>query len=99
MHTVTLDGKEYILRCDVNAYEEIVAKHGDIKTATNIQDGDAAGKVVFLLTTLINEHLMYLGERELLTEKRVSMLLYPRDVSKVYEAVMEEINEAFAPKN
>lgn len=99
MHTVTLDGKEYILRCDVNAYETIVAKHGDIKTATNIQDGDAAGKVVFLLTTLINEHLMYLGDRELLTEKRVSMLLYPRDVSKAYEAVMEEINEAFAPKN
>lgn len=99
MHTVTIDGKEYILRCDLNAYEEIVAKYGDLRTATTITEEDAAEKVVYLLTTLINEHHQYIGEKELLTEKMVSRMLYPVDVMRVYEAIMTEINDAFAPKN
>lgn len=99
MHTITIDGKEYILRCDLNAYEEIVAKFGDLKTATTITEGDAAKKVVYLLTTLINEHYLFIGEKDFLTEKRVSMLLLPSDVMRAYEAVMEAINDAFAPKN
>lgn len=100
MHTITIDGTEYILRCDINAYEEIVGKYGDLKTATEIAGrDDAHKKLVFLLTTLINEHRLYTGERELLTGKRVSMMLLPGDVNRAYIAVMEAINDAFAPKN
>lgn len=99
MHTVKIDGMEYILRCDLNAYEEIVSKYGDLRTATTITEEDAAKKVVYLLTTLINEHYQYIGEKELLTEKRVSRMLYPGDVTRVHETIMAEINDAFAPKN
>lgn len=99
MKSITIDGQEYILRCDLNAYEEIVAKYGDLKAATSVTEEDVAEKVVYLLTTLINEHYLYVGEKNLLTEKKVSMMLFPSDVMRAHEAVMGAINDAFAPKN
>ncbi len=99
MKSITIDGQEYILRCDLNAYEEIVAKYGDLKTATSVTEEDVKEKVVYLLTTLINEHYLYVGEKNFLTEKRVSMMLFPSDVMRAHEAVIEAINDAFAPKN
>lgn len=99
MKSITIDGQEYILRCDLNAYEEIVSKYGDLKTATSVSEEDAKEKVVYLLTTLINEHYLYVGEKNFLTEKRVSMMLFPSDIMRAHEAVIEAINDAFAPKN
>lgn len=98
MNTITLEGKEYILRCDLNAYEEIAAKYGDIDTAANLKD-DTTGKMKALLTILINEHYYYVGAAERITEKQIGAMLTPGDTARVYKALMETINEAFAPKN
>lgn len=98
MHTVTLDGKEYILRCDVNAYEEIVGKYGDLREAVNMDTGEME-KLKFLTALFINEHNYFTGDTERFTEKQIGAMMMPHERAAVYRVIMETVNDAFAPKN
>lgn len=98
MHAVTIGGVEYCLRCDVNAYEEIVGKYGDLKEALNMESGDV-GKLKFLTALFINEHNYFIDSPERVTEKQIGARMMPHERAAVYTAIMETVNDAFAPKN
>lgn len=98
MHTVTIGGKEYVFRCDVNAYEEIIGKYGDLKEAVNMETGETE-KLKFLTALFINEHNYFTGNSERVTEKQVGAMMLPFERAGVYKAIMETVNDAFAPKN
>ena len=58
MYTVTIGGCEIGLRCDLNAYEEIVEKYGSIEEAVKISEDtkDNIKRLKFLTAIFANEH-------------------------------------------
>ena len=101
MQTVEIGGQEYVLRCDLNAYEEIIERYGDLAMATAMTDDEREnmGKLKFLVATFINEHYAFCRKSERVTEAEVGRMMLPGERSKVFRRVIETINEAFAPKN
>ncbi len=101
MQTVEIGGTEYILRCDLNAYEEIIEKYGDLPTATAIGENELENmeKLKFLTATFINEHYAFCRKQERVTEAEVGRMILPGERAKVFRKLIETINEAFAPKN
>ena len=101
MQTVEIGGQEYVLRCDLNAYEEIIERYGDLPTATAMGDDEREnmGKLKFLLATFINEHYAFCRKPERVTEADVGRMMMPGERAKVFRKLIEAINEAFAPKN
>ena len=101
MQTVEIGGQEYVLRCDLNAYEEIIERYGDLPTATAMGDDERENmeKLKFLLATFINEHYAFCRKSERVTETDVGRMMMPGERAKVFRKLIETINEAFAPKN
>ena len=101
MQTVEIGGNEYILRCDLNAYEEILGRYGDLPAATSMGEDERENmaKIKFLAATFINAHNAFCRKPERVTEKGVGALILPGERTKVFLALIETINEAFAPKN
>lgn len=101
MHTVTLDGREYRLRCDINAYEEIIGRYGTMTEAVKQSEDEMKNleRIKFLLAVMINEQHYYDGTPERVTEKEIAARMMPGDYTKALTAVISCANEAFAPKN
>lgn len=97
MHTVTLDGKEYILRCDLNVAEQIEEKYGSL-TGLRKQNGSAA-VLKFLTAAMINEHYKYTGSPDRVTEDFVGARLTMADRVPVMNTVLVCLGESITPKN
>lgn len=97
MHTVTLDGKEYILRCDLNVAEQIEEKYGSL-TGLQKQNGSAAA-LKFLTAAMINEHYKYTGSPDRVTEDFVGARLTMADRLPVMNTVLACLGESITPKN
>lgn len=97
MHTVTLDGKEYILRCDLNVAEQIEEKYGSL-TGLQKQNGSAAA-LKFLTAAMINENYKYTGSPDRVTEDFVGARLTMADRVPVMNTVLECLGESITPKN
>lgn len=97
MHTVTLDGKEYTLRCDLNVAEQIEEKYGSLGGLQK-QNGSASA-LKFLTAAMINEHYKYTGSSERVTEDFVGARLTMADRVPVMNAVLACLGESITPKN
>lgn len=97
MHTVTLEGKEYILRCDLNVAEQIEEKYGSL-TGLQKQNGSAAA-LKFLTAAMINEHYKYTGSPDRVTEDFVGARLTMADRVPVMNTVLACLGESITPKN
>ena len=97
MYTVTLDGKEYLLRCDLNVAEQIEEKYGSL-SGLQKQNGSAAA-LKFLTAAMINEHYKYAGSPDRVTEDFVGARLTMADRVPVMNAVLACLGENIAPKN
>jgi cell division protein ZapA (FtsZ GTPase activity inhibitor) len=101
MNTVTLDGKEYRIRCDVNAYEEILEKYGSLSEALKQSENEKENleRLKFVLAVMINEQLYCDGAQERVTEKEVGSKILPGEYAKTVAAVYGCVNAAFTIKN
>ena len=101
MNTVTLDGKEFRIRCDVNAYEEILEKYGSLGEALKQSENEKENleRIKFVLAVLINEQLYCDGSAERLTEKEVGAMILPGEYARTVAAVYACVNAAFTIKN
>ena len=97
MHTIILEGKEYILRCDLNVVEAIEAKYGGIEAVYG-RAGEIS-VVKYLVSAMINEHYYAVQSPVRLTENRVGMLMTEADVLPVMREVLAELSDCVAPKN
>ena len=95
MHTITLDGREYVLRCDLNVVEKMNEKYGDISEfkACDIADVKEAAAL------MINEHFYYTGSAETVTPNYIGARINAGDYRKLCEAVFGALNEGMTAKN
>lgn len=97
MHTITLDGREYILRCDLNVIEEIEKKYGSIGVV--YEKSGEISCVKFLVAVMINEHFYAIGSAERVTEGRVGVFMTAADMIPVMRVVLNALGECVTPKN
>lgn len=97
MHTVTIGGKEYILRCDLNVVEQIEEKLGSIEEAR--RNSGSASVLKFLVTAMINEHFNFVGSPERVTENFVGTHMTVSDRVPAMSAVIACFAESFESKN
>lgn len=97
MHTVTLEGKEYILRCDLNVAEQIEEKFGSLGELQ--KNSGSAAALKFLTAAMINEQYKYTGSSERVTEDFVGARLTLADRVPVMNAVLACLGGSIAPKN
>lgn len=96
MHTITLDGHEYILRCDLNVIEKIHAKYGN-----SLEEFSKAGAEGIKTTVawMINEQNLYTGSRETVTPEWVGARIMPHELKKIAAGVVSCISDSITPKN
>lgn len=101
MQTVMIGGNEYALRCDLNAYEEILGRYGSIEEAVKVGDDTAENlqRIKFLTAVFMSEHNAFVGDHKRFTEAEIGRMMVPGEQNAVYRKLIETINEAFAPKN
>lgn len=97
MRTITLEGHEYILRCDLNAVEEIEHKYGSIGVV--YEKNNEISCVKFLTALMINEHFYAIGSAERITEGKVGTLMTAADIIPVMREVLGALTECVTPKN
>lgn len=97
MHTVTIGGKEYILRCDMNVVEQVEEKLGSIEEAK--RKSGSANVLKFLVTAMINEHFNFVGSPERITENFVGAHMMVSDRIPAMSAVVACFAESFESKN
>lgn len=95
MHTIMLDGREYILRCDLNVIEKMNEKYGDISEFK----ADDIAEVKEAAAMMINEHFYYTGSAETVTPDFIGSRLFARDYKNLCEAVFDALNEGLKSKN
>ena len=95
MHTITLEGQEYVIRCDINVLEKINAKYGDIDKMIDCGfEGlkDAAA-------WMINEHKYYAGENGVtVTPNWIGARLDCAGYTDVCHSVISAIADCLKPK-
>ena len=97
MNTITLEGREYMLRCDLNVVEQIEAKYGTIQAAYE-KCGEIAS-IKFLTALMINEHFYATGSPERITEGAVGAKMSVADAPPVVREVLAALTECVTPKN
>ena len=97
MHTITLEGKEYILRCDLNVAEQIEERFGSLGELQ--KNSGSASALKFLTAAMINEHYKYTGSSERVTEEFVGARLTLADRVSAMNAVLACLGGSIAPKN
>jgi hypothetical protein len=95
MNTISLDGKEYILRCDINVLEQINTKYA---TPEKLLEKGIEG-IKDVTAWMVNEHYYYIGERERVTPEFVGSRLKYAEYSDVCKAVIAELAECMKVKN
>lgn len=96
MHTITLDGKEYIIRCDLNVIEKIYGKYNN-SLETFLESGIEGIKAA--VAWMINEHNIYIGNHENVTPEWVGARIIPHEYSKIAASVIACISDSITPKN
>lgn len=96
MYTIILDGKEYILRCDLNVIEKIEEKYGDLNGAMEKQGSISCTK--FLAAEMINEHFYYTGVPDRVTEEFVGARLTTADLGIVVTTVLSCLMDCVCKK-
>lgn len=97
MNTITLDGREYILRCDLNVVELIEARYGSVGVVYE-KSGEIAC-IKFLAATMINEHFYAIGSPERITEGMVGAKMTAADIVPVMREMLAALTECVTPKN
>lgn len=97
MNTITLDGREFILRCDLNVVEMIEDKYGGID-AVYEKTGEIPC-VRFLVAAMVNEHFYYTKSPERVTETGVGAMMTSGDMVPVMRSVLAELRDCVTPKN
>lgn len=97
MNTITLEGREYILRCDLNVVELIEEKYGSID-AVYEKTGEIPC-VRFLVAAMVNEHFYFTRSPERITETMAGALMTSGDLMPVMRAVLSELRDCVTPKN
>lgn len=96
MHTIKLDEREYILRCDLNVIEKLSDKYdGDISKFTS---NDIAG-VKEAAALMINEQFCYVGSSECVTPDFIGSRIRGGGYIELCEAVFGELNDGMKSKN
>lgn len=97
MNTIILEGREYILRCDLNVVEKIEGRYGSIDAMY-----EETGKIPcvrFLVAEMVNEHFYFVKSPERITETMAGALMTSGDMVAVMRAVLAEISDCVTPKN
>lgn len=98
MHTITLDGQEYILKCDVNVIEQIEDKYGDVRKAFE-KVGEIADTKE-LAAMMINEQFYFARSPERVTPQWVgSRINDTAAFAGIVREILAALNECIAPKN
>lgn len=95
MHTITLDGREYILRCDLNVIEKIHEKYDEISDFEFCDIADMKE----IAALMINEHFYYTGSAETVTPDFIGSRLFAKDYKNLCEAVYGALNICVKSKN
>ena len=96
MYTITLDGKEYILRCDLNVIEKIEEKYGTIMSLMEKQGNISSTK--FLVAEMINEHFYYVNVPDRVTEDFVGARLSAIDLEQVVSTMLSCLMDCVCKK-
>lgn len=97
MHTITLSGTEYFLRCDLNVIEQIEEEYGSL--AVCYEKSGEIPVIKFLAAAMINEHFYYTGSPERVTVKRVGSMMNMTESIDVMREVLTVLSECVSPKN
>lgn len=97
MRTITIGGKEYGARCDLNVLEKIGERYGGMD-ALQAELGSIKA-VKFLCCEMINEDNYARGEKERITEGFVGANLTMAEFVGAAQAVLECLTDCLAPKN
>ena len=97
MQVVLLDGKEYRLRCDINALEELEKKYGSLKAVYEAMDTLDGTKEV--LAVMVNEQFYYDGNAERVTAGYLGARMTLPELKPVREAIFREFTDCIQPKN
>lgn len=96
MNVLTLDGKEYILRADINVFEHIYKKYGSLEEFEKKLDVTVVKDIA---AVMINEHFAFIGTPERVTENFVGARIMPRDFEDVTKTVLDELIDSIKSKN
>lgn len=96
MNVLMLDGKEYILRADINVFEHIYKKYGSLEEFEEKLDITVIKDIV---AVMINEHFAFIGTPERVTENFVGARIMPRDFEDVTKTVLGELIDSIKSKN
>ena len=96
MYTLILEGKEYILRCDLNVVEKIEEKYGGLSSMMEQQGSVACTK--FLIAEMINEHYYYIGASERVTDNWVGARLTAAELQGVVNTVISCLADCVCKK-
>lgn len=97
MNTITLEGREYILRCDLNVIELVEAKYGSVG-AVYEKHGEISC-IKFMTAAMINEHFYAVHSPERVTENEVGAKMKASDIVSVMRVVLAALTECVTPKN
>ena len=97
MNTITLDGREYILRCELNVIELIEARYGSIG-AVYEKSGEISC-IKFLAAAMINENFYAIGSPERITEGMIGAKMTAADIVPVMREMIAALTECVSPKN
>ena len=96
MYTVTLSGKEYELRCDLNVIEAIEERFGSIGA---IYETIGSAKTVrWLVTEMINEAYAVRGSETRMTEREIGGQMLASDIIPAMQPVIDALNACVSPK-
>mgnify|MGYP006926995826 CR=1 FL=1 len=96
MNVLTLDGKEYILRADINVFEYIYKTYGSLDKFEKKLDITVIKDIA---AVMINEHFAFIGTPERVTENFVGARIMPRDFEGVAKTVLAELIDSIKSKN
>lgn len=96
MNVLTLDGKEYILRADINVFEHIYKTYGSLEEFEKKLDITVVKDIA---TVMINEHFAFIGIPERVTENFVGARIMPRDFEDITKTVLRELIDSIKSKN
>lgn len=96
MHTVQLDGTEYILRCDLNVIEKIEEKYETV--AHMIDSANSLVATKFMIAEMINEHFYYAGTPERVTEDFVGARLTMAEMETAVTAALACLTDCVCKK-
>ena len=93
MAKVTLKGKEYGLRFDLYAMEQIEEEFGSVKAVFDmLRDGKALRATRILFVVLANSYLSYHGQEETVTEKEIRHIGM-EEIKEISDAIQAAVAE------